>query len=272
MKQRRRLVSAATVSAALAPVLVLAAPPAHAEGAPIEPIDVAELPWCDMVTEEPVSVSVEFVDVPASVPATEWGEFTYRVTNTGTEPLSPVYAYAMMWATAEDDPEGPYPFDFEWQVNGEWRDVQFESDYAEGHFGILRELPPGESAEARMRGRSLENRSSSVDLSARVRYDDAAVEGACYATEAADAFVIEATGGGEPGDPTEPTEPAPDETPSATPPPAGPDAEPSTPAPDPGPDLADTGTSTALGVIAGIGAVALVAGVGVTVLVRRRLR
>ncbi|TDC61729.1 hypothetical protein, partial [Streptomyces hainanensis] len=170
MKQRRaRHAAAGATAVALVPLALFGASPAHAEGTAIEPIDISELPYCEDAADDE-SVVVEFVDVPEGGPATAWQEFTYRVTNLGAEPIAPVYAQADMWAWADDGADDPFPFDFEWNVDGEWQDVLFESDYANGYFGIVRELQPGESAEARLRGRALEDRSGWAALSAAVRH------------------------------------------------------------------------------------------------------
>ncbi|GAB2905200.1 hypothetical protein GCM10022245_46210 [Streptomyces mayteni] len=153
----------------LVPFVLFSAVPAHAEGVSIEPIEVAELPYCEDDGEDE-SLLVEFVDVPEGGPATEWQEFTYRVTNLGDEPMTSVYAFADIWAFPDDETVDPYSAVLEWNVNGEWREVQFESDYANGYFGIVRDLQPGESAEARMRGRGFEDSSGRADLMASVHH------------------------------------------------------------------------------------------------------
>ncbi|MGK5533965.1 hypothetical protein [Streptomyces sp. URMC 129] len=260
MTRRHAVVSCAAIGASLLPLLLLGAAPAVAEGVPVDPIDVAELPLCSDVGDA-AALAVELTGVPESVTATEWGEFGYRVTNTGDEPVSPVYAYASMWAYAADGAADPFPFAFEWFVNGAWEEVPFESDEADGHFGMVAELPPGASAEVRLRGRTLENRAGHAELTARARYDDATGEDGtvvCHRAEATAEFTIEAAPLGEqPGEPGEPGE-------------AGQPGEAGEPAPAPGPELAETGPSSGLPVVALAGAALLAAGGGAAVLAHRR--
>ncbi|GAB2905193.1 hypothetical protein GCM10022245_46200 [Streptomyces mayteni] len=255
------------MAVALVPFFLLSAAPAHADGTAIEPIDLPELPYCDDAVADG-SLLVELLDVPEGAPATEWQEFTYRVTNLGDEPAAPVYAQADMWTYPDDGADDPFPFAFEWNVNGAWRELQFESDYANGYFGIVRDLQPGESAEARLRGRSRVDRSGWAELTARARHDVA--EGQCVTAKAEAELILESAGPG-------PTEPTPDD-PSPTEPTPEPTApEPTTPPVDNraaprGDELADTGADARLPVVAALAAGTVAAGAGVLVVARRRNR
>lgn len=256
-RSQRRALAALTVGAVSLPALLLAtAPAAQAAGLPIGPVGpVGELPYCDTSeTSEDVSVWLEGIPENHASP-TAWTEFTYSVHNGGEEPISTLYTKLEGWYNASDGADTPFPFELEWFVDGEWRGVPFESDGADGHFGLVVELPPGESAEAQIRTRALQDRPGWFEAWASVRYYDPQDDGLCYGEtdEAEWALVVE--GGERPDEPGVPSE------------------GPNSPDPQGGsnddPELAETGSSSALPVAAAVGGTALVAGAGALLIARR---
>ncbi|KAB8170918.1 hypothetical protein FH609_001675 [Streptomyces sp. 3MP-14] len=266
----RRVAAATVVGAVVAPGLLFAASPALADQAPVEPAPLDELPWCQTDAEEE-SLAVSLTGVPERQAApTDWTEFTYEVVNTGAEPLVPVFLRAATWYEAADGGEDGFGYEMEWQYNGEWRELQWESDAADGHFGMVDELAPGDSAEVPIRTRALEDRTGWVTATAYARGYDPETTSVCHFSNG-----VEAQWALVPEDAEAPGEPDPEEPgqPSEEPQPGEPSEEPNAPAPQGGSDddaeLAETGGSNALPVAAGIGGAALVAGAGALLIARR---
>ncbi|UED84097.1 LAETG motif-containing sortase-dependent surface protein [Streptomyces profundus] len=263
----RRTAAAVAVGAVSLPALLLAASPAHAASASIEP-PTSEMPWCDEV-ERAEDISVFLEGVPEEVTAPEeWQEYTYQVHNGTDEPIGPIYTRTTAWYNSNDGVDEPYPFNLQWWVDDEWREVPWESDSYDGHFGEIAELAPGETGEAQIRTRGHLNRPGWVDVTVSARFHGA--EGSedhytCYTAERAEQWAL-IVADEEP----EPTDPEPSE-------PGEPSPEPNAPQPQTGSDgdadddreLAATGGSSALPVAAAVGGVVLVAGVGAVVLARR---
>ncbi|MDT0266853.1 hypothetical protein RM844_11175 [Streptomyces sp. DSM 44915] len=271
---RRALATLAAGTVAL-PALLLAASPAHAAGLPIGPVgSVGELPDCEEFgSSETVSVWLEDIPEEHTSP-TAWTEFTYSVHNGGEEPVSDVYTRLEGWYNASDGDDSAFPFELQWYVDGSWRGVPFESDGAGGYFGLIDELPPGESAEAQIRTRALADRPGWFEAWSRVRYYDPQNAGLCWGSERDEDWALVPGAGEAPGEPDPGEEPAEPGTPSEEPnQPGVPSDEPNEPGPQGGSDdaaeLAETGGSDALPVAAAVGGAALVAGGGAVLLARR---
>ncbi|RMI38275.1 LAETG motif-containing sortase-dependent surface protein [Streptomyces triticirhizae] len=268
----RRTAAATVVGAVVGPGLLLAASPALADQAPVEPPPAGELPWCQSEAEEE-SLAVSLNGVPERQAApTEWTEYTYEVANTGEAPLGLVFLRAATWYEAADGGEDGFGFTMEWRYDGEWRELQWESDAADGHFGLVDGLAPGDSAEVRIRTRALEDRTGWVNATASAVGYDPETTSVCHFSNGVEAEWALVPGGDEaPGEP-DPEEPG---QPTDEPQPGEPSEEPNAPAPQGGSDdeaeLAETGGSPALPVAAGIGGAALVAGAGALLIARRNL-
>ncbi|SOD60500.1 hypothetical protein SAMN06297387_102151 [Streptomyces zhaozhouensis] len=264
--QRRTLAAVAAGAVSLPALLLATAPAAQAAGLPIAPIgSMGELPYCGDVQDSDVSVWLEGVPQEGVSP-TEWTEFTFTVTNGGEESVSDVYAKLEGWYNASDGSDAAFPFDLQWNVDGEWRAVPFESDSADGHFGLIEELAPGETAEAQIRTRADQDRPGWFEAWASVRHYDEEIAETCYRGEDEVEWALIAEGGEAPGEET------PSEEEPAEPGAVAPVDEPGSPAPQGDteePALAATGGSSATPVVAGVGGAVLVAGGGAVLLARR---
>ncbi|KAB8179730.1 hypothetical protein FH609_001670 [Streptomyces sp. 3MP-14] len=272
-RSQRRALAALTVGAVSLPALLLAtAPAAQAAGVPIEPVGpIGELPYCeDTVDSEDVAVWLQDVPEDHASP-TAWTEFLYTVENGGDEPVDTIYTKLEGWYNAADGSDEPFPFQIQWFVDGEWRDVPFESDAADGHFGVIDQLAPGDSADVQIRTRAEQDRPGWFESWASIRYYDAEDETLCVRDSVEAEWALVPEGDEAPGEP-DPEEPG---QPSEEPQPGEPSEEPNAPAPQGGSDddaeLAETGGSHALPIAAGIGGAALVAGAGALLIAHRNL-
>ncbi|GAA3878759.1 LAETG motif-containing sortase-dependent surface protein [Streptomyces sedi] len=262
--QRRTLAAVAAGAVSLPALLLATAPAAQAAGLPIAPVGLGELPYCeDLQDADDIAVGLDGVPEESASP-TEWTEFTYVVTNVGEEPVSDIFAKLEGWYNVSDGSDDPFPFSLQWNVDGEWRNVPFESDTAEGHFGVIDELAPGETAEAQIRTRAEQDRPGWFEAWVSARHFDEQAEGTCYRAENEAEWALVAEGGEAPGEET-PEEQAEPDT-------AAPASEPNSATPQgdtDDPELAETGSSSATPLVAGIGGAVLVAGGGAVMLARR---
>ncbi|MER5767926.1 hypothetical protein [Streptomyces sp. NPDC001985] len=207
-----------------------------------------------------------------------WVDFSYRLTNRSERTKSGVSAYAEVYTPDEDGEHTARHVTLQWQVDGRWERIDFEK----GYFGTAGSLKPWEYAEVRMR--------LSIDVKAEPGTAPAFSGGTyierteggvhCeFGEGAVHRFEVLAPGG-RPGEVDESTgERGGEETGGPgggrTEGPAGRPAN--RPAPQGGlqelpvtGSLARTGAGSALPVIGAIGGVAVAAGAGVVLALRRR--